>query len=81
VFSLRKEHYMTTTKEMVDAVKAHAVEHYEEDGWDYLVECYSNEEVEELIGKCRTVSGAIKKVAKIMKIKGDYRDDIQATAW
>ena len=71
----------TKMKDMVDAVKAHAVAHYEEGGWDYLVECYSDAEVAELIGRARTVAGAIKKVAKIMKIKGDYRDEIQATAW
>jgi hypothetical protein len=72
---------MATMKEMVEAVKAHAVEHYEEDGWDYLVECYSDGEVEELIGKARTIAGAIKKVGKVMKDKGDYRAEIQATAW
>ena len=70
-----------TKDELVSAVKQHAVDHYEEDGWDYLVECYSDAEVAELIGGARTVNGAIKKVAKVMKIKGDYREDIQATAW
>jgi len=72
---------MATMKEMVEAVKAHAVDHYEEDGWDYLVECYSDAEVEEMLGKCRTVAGAIKKVGYFMKEKGDYRAEIQATAW
>jgi len=67
--------------ELVKAVKQHAVDNYESDGWDYLVECYSDAEVAELIGKCRTVAGAIKKVGKVMKIKGDYREDIQGTAW
>jgi len=70
-----------TKTELVEAVKAHAVDNYESGGWDYLVECYSDAEVEELIGKATTVKGAIKKVAKVMGIKNDYREDIQATAW
>lgn len=70
-----------TKDELVKAVKQHAADHYEEGGWDYVVECYSDAEVAELIGGARTVKGAIKKVAKVMKIKGDYREDIQATAW
>jgi carbamoylphosphate synthase large subunit len=70
-----------TKDELVKAVKAHAVANYETGGWDYLVECYSDTEVAELIGGARTVKGAIKKVAKVMGIKNDYREDIQATAW
>jgi len=70
-----------TKDELVKAVKAHAIDNYETGGWDYLVECYSDAEVAELIGGARTVKGAIKKVAEVMGIKSDYREDIQATAW
>jgi hypothetical protein len=72
---------MATMQEMVSAVKAHAAQNYERDGWDYAVECYSDADLVELIGKCRTVGGAIKAVGRVMKDKGDYRADIQATAW
>ena len=68
-------------KDLIEAVKAHARNNYEQDGWDYLVECYSDKEIAELIGKARTVKGAIKKVAEVMKAKDDYRSEIQATAW
>lgn len=68
-------------KQLVEAVKQHALDHYEEDGWDYLVECYSDDEVAELIGDAKTVEEAIAAVGEIMKIKDDYRKDIQATAW
>lgn len=70
-----------TKNELVKAVKAHAVDNYETGGWDYLVECYSDAEVAELIGRATTVKGAIKKVAEVMGIKDDYRKDIQGTAW
>lgn len=68
---------------LVEAVKAHANTNYEEDGWDYLVECYSDEEVAELIldAGAKTNAEAIKAVGEVMKIKDDYRKEIQATAW
>ena len=34
---------MATMQEMVAAVKAHALAHYNEDGWDSIVECYEDE--------------------------------------
>lgn len=70
-----------TKQELVQAVKQHALGNYEDDGWDYLVECYEDAEVLELIGDATTVEGAIKAVGRVMKIKDDYRKDIEATAW
>jgi len=72
---------MATKQEMVDGVKAHAKANYEDDGWDYLVECYEDDEVAELIEGATTVAGAIKAAAEIMKFKNDYRADIQGTVW
>lgn len=70
-----------TKNELVEAVKAHAVENYEDDGWDYLVECYDDQEVAELIGEATTVEDAIKAAAEIMRLLDERRRDIQATAW
>lgn len=70
-----------TKNELVEAVKAHAVENYEDDGWDYLVECYDDGEVAELIDGATTVEEAIKAAAEIMRLLDDRRKDIQATAW
>ena len=35
---------------MVEAVKRHALAHYEEDGWDTVVECWSEAEIADVVG-------------------------------
>ncbi len=65
-------------KVLVEAVKAHALDHYEEGGWDYVVECFSDDEIAEDIGQARTVEGAIKKVKWHANLLGERRDEIQA---
>lgn len=45
---------------LIAGVRKYASENYETGkGWDHVVECYSDEELAKLIGKCRTVNGAI----------------------
>jgi exopolyphosphatase/pppGpp-phosphohydrolase len=66
---------------MVKAVRDHALANYEKDGWDYVVEAWDDEMVLEAIEGCKTVSGAIRKVAKIVKEQEDYRQDIQSSAF
>lgn len=47
---------------LLEMVKAHAVKNYSRDGWDFLIECHSDEEVLEAIGKATTFRGALAKV-------------------
>ena len=47
---------------LIEAVKAYAITHYEQNGWDIVVECYSNEDILAVIGNARTVAGAIRRV-------------------
>ena len=63
------------------AIKAHALANYEIDGWDYVVECYSDAEILEIIKNCRTEKGAIKTMRAHVKPRADYRADIQAEAF
>lgn len=70
-----------TKKELIDGVKAHALENYETGGWDYVVECYSDEEIGEAIGKARTLKGAIKKIGEIVGIRDEVRRDVQGWAF
>ena len=73
----------------VAAVKAHALEHYNADGWDYIVEAFSDSDILEIItgpsaldGKAATTEvEAIEKVREVAKLLDDRRRDIQATAW
>jgi len=64
--------------DLVDAVKGHAVRNYEKDGWDYIVECYGDGEIGEIIraANATTREEAIKAVGDYIKVKDDYRSDI-----
>jgi len=68
------------TNELVEAVKRYALDHYNQGGWDYIVECYSDTELAEIIGpRVRTANGAIKKVADKtgIHVRAEVRKDIQ----
>ena len=63
----------------VEDVKKYALEHYEEDGWDVVVECFSDEEIGEIIQRARTKKGAIEKMSKSIRPLADHRSEIEAT--
>lgn len=62
----------------VIAVKDHAIEHYEQGGWDIVVEAYEDEEILDVIKRTRSNAGAIKKMASRVGAVADYRADIIA---
>jgi len=61
----------------VTAIKAHAIAHYEQDGWDYVVECYDDAQIADIIKTARTEKGAIRMMRAQVKPRADYRADIQ----
>ena len=63
---------------LIAAVKAHAITHYELDGWDYVVECYDDAQIADIIKTARTPAGAIKMMRAQVKPRADYRAEIQA---
>jgi len=65
-------------KALVDAVKAHALKHYEKGGWDYIVETMDDEDIAEEIGKATTERGAIAKVGTLADLLGDRRAEVVA---
>jgi hypothetical protein len=68
-------------QDLVDAVRDYAVDHYEQAGWDIVVECYTDEELAAEIGRARTVKGAIRNVGAAVGVYDGKRRDIQATAF
>lgn len=88
---------MVTMDEMVQGVKDHALAHYDEGGWDVIVECYDDEQIADLLtqtdyettarrtltwGKARTVKGAIRKVERqVVGIYADYQADARNSAF
>ena len=65
----------------VTAIKAHAIAHYEQDGWDYVVECYDDAQIADIIKNCRTEKGAINTMRAHLKPRADYRREIQNEAF
>ena len=72
-----------TMDEMVKAVKAHAVAHYEEGGWDSIVECYSDEELAAEIEEsgATTPEEAISAVGEACGIWDERRREVLAEAF
>ena len=67
--------------DLVRAVRRHAEQHYEEDGWDFLVECWSDAEIAEEIGDADSEEVAIRRCLIVTRILADQRREIQSTAW
>lgn len=60
---------------LIDAVKAYALAHYDAGGWDVVVECFTDEEIAEQIGKARTLEGALKKFSDVVDVWADRQAD------
>jgi hypothetical protein len=68
----------------IKEVRDHAISNsffHETCGWDYVVECWSDEEILEVTKNCRTAAGAIKKVGQVVGARDSYRKEIQAEAF
>lgn len=64
-----------TRDELVEAVKDHATEHYNDGGWDMLVEAYEDDQIAEVIGGARTVKGALAKFKPLVSVWADRQAD------
>lgn len=67
---------------LIAAVRKHAIAHYEQGGWDYIVECWSDFEIAETITEAgaTTEEAAIKAVGEVAGLLAERRADVQATA-
>ena len=64
------------TAELVAAVKEHANKFYKQNGWDFIVECWSDSEIAEAIDGCRSKRAAIAKVRETAKLLAERRTEI-----
>jgi hypothetical protein len=69
--------------QLIDGVKKHALEHYEENGWDIVVECFGRDELIPLLREAgaATLEDAIEAVGEIAKLHDERRREIRSTAW
>ncbi len=72
-----------TKPELLELVKQHATRNYEKDGWDILIECYTDEEIVKAMGRSKKESGAIWAVQWNLGLKtqAGVRADVQAEAF
>jgi hypothetical protein len=66
---------------MVEAVKAHALEHYEDGGWDVVVECWDDEQIAEQIAGATTVAEAVAAFAGVVSVWADQQADARNSAF
>lgn len=66
-------------KDLIQEFKRHAMENYGDPnyGWDYVVECWSDEYIAEVIEGAKNLKEAIDKASGALS----YFRDIEATAW
>jgi hypothetical protein len=64
--------------ELVAAVKKHARQNYEKQGWDIVVECFEDADILKLIDGATSERDAIERVLEDVRPHHEYRRDIQA---
>ena len=63
-------------RDLIQAVIEHAVDHYECQGWDTLVESWDDEEIWSVIEGAASEKEAIRIAAQALKPINDYRMEI-----
>ena len=71
----------TPRMDLVAAVRHHALANYNSDGWDYVIECWEDSDILEVIADAQTVGNAIDNVRRIVKIMAERRHDIESEAF
>lgn len=70
---------MTISKaELIAAVREHAVANYEKDGFDFLVECWTDDDIAEAVKGAKSKAAAITAARKAVKPLADARRDARA---
>ncbi len=70
-----------STQELVRAIKDHALVHYEDGGWDVVVECWDDAEIAETIGEAGTIAEALDAFAPLIDVWSDRQADARNSAF
>jgi hypothetical protein len=70
---------MIVTHEQFKAIEAHAVEHYEENGWDMIYECMGLSDIQEIADRhnCEDFPSLFAEVEATAKLWHDFEQDIR----
>ncbi len=64
-----------------ERIRQHATVHYTEDGWDILVECWTDEYLNEIIACSKTYEEAVIACSDILSVMDGFRKEIQAEVY
>jgi hypothetical protein len=62
----------------INCVETYAKEHYDEGGWDIVVETFTRHDIYQVVKYSQSEKGAIKKMAAYLEDIADHRQDIQS---
>lgn len=68
-------------KILIDAVRKYANRNYNRDGWDYLVECWSDEDIGQAIAGANTVAQAIARCKRTVSLMDEMRSSVMSEAY
>ena len=68
-------------KSWTERIRQHALTHYAEDGWDFLVECWADEDIAEHYCGCKTYEEAVIAISDVLAAMDGYRHEIKVEAW
>ena len=68
-------------KTWTERIRQHALIHYTEDGWDILVECWTDEYIAEHYRGCKTYEEAVVAISDVLVTMDGYRREVQAEAF
>lgn len=70
-----------TRAELIAAVRRYAEANYGKDGWDFLVECWDDAEIDRHIGHAGVERTAIANCRATTKLLAERRSEVQSTEW
>jgi len=69
-------------EQLIRAVQAHALANWHTAGWDFIVECWSDEDIAEVITADMTPEQAIASVGQVAGVLDERRAEIRSmTDW
>ena len=65
-------------QDLINAVRHYAHANYNQDGWDYVVECWEDGDIMECLDGASTVKQAIANVRDALAPLAERRDEVRA---
>lgn len=72
---------MALNRPIINAVKEHAYANYNKGGWDFLVECWSDQEIADCIRGATNSEEAIERCANVVNLLDERRTEVRAEIW